>query len=218
LSVLFATKDWLTIAQLVPAWGRELGRTAPDPSRVEQDLQHELIEDIVNGRFDNSGPLREGQGSGLRLIAPDYKARFVTSNDLRPLVPLDPWLHHIVMMKDAVLDFARRRRVPPPSWWDARGSASDDLPASTATTSISGASSQESAPAMLERPRGRPREKFDRVRDEMIKDLKQSHFTRDELQNMHEKVLEHRYKVSRDTARKARQAVLSEYRNLSNDN
>jgi hypothetical protein len=38
--------------------------------------------------------------------------------DLFPLHPEDRWvLHHIVVMKEAVHDFAERRELPAPSWW-----------------------------------------------------------------------------------------------------
>ena len=79
MSTLFSTKDSLTIVQLVRAWGPELGRTEADPSQVEPNLAHELLEDILNGRFDDSGPFRDGRRAGLRLITPDYRAGFLTS-------------------------------------------------------------------------------------------------------------------------------------------
>jgi hypothetical protein len=88
LSILFSTKDRLTVAQLVGAWGPELGRLVPDPSRVEADLVHELLEDIINGRFDNSGPLCEGQRLGLRLITPKFGAGFLVGHEVRGLMAL----------------------------------------------------------------------------------------------------------------------------------
>ncbi len=213
MSILFSTKDWLTVAQLVGAWGPELGRRVPDPSRVEPDLVHELLEDIVNGRFDNSGPLREGHRSGLQLITPDCRAGFLAGHDVRDLIRfgIEPWLlHRIVVMKEAVLDFARRRQLPPPSWWDTPvGAATDGVSVSADTTPISGATSQNPTLAISGRRRG-PRPKFERIREEMRKDIRQRRRTVTELQNMLEKELASHYNVSRDTARKAREAVLSE--------
>jgi hypothetical protein len=211
---MYSTKDWLTVAQLVGAWGPELGRGVPDPSRVEADLVHELVEDIINGRFDNSGPFCEGQRLGLRLITPDCRAGFLVGNDVRDLIRfgIEPWLlHRIVVMKEAILDFARRRQLPPPSWWDTPvGATADGLSVSADTTPISVATLQNPTPAISGRRRGPRPWQFERIREEMRKDIRQRRRTVTELQNMREKELASQYRVSRDTARKARQAVLSE--------
>jgi hypothetical protein len=211
---MFSTKDFLTVAQLVGAWGPELGRRVADPSRIEADLVHELFEDIINGRFDNSGPLCEGQRLGLRLITPDCRAGFLAGHDVRDLIRfgIEPWLlHRIVVMKEAVLDFARRRQLPPPSWWDTPvGANADGVSISADTAPISGATSQNPTPAISGRRRGPRRWQFDLAREEMRKDIRLRRRTVTELQNMLEKELASHYHVSRDTARKAREAVLSE--------
>jgi hypothetical protein len=79
------------------------------------------MEDIVNGRLDNSGPFREDQRSGLRLITPENKAAFIEGRQLRDLAPVDPenrWvLDYVVVMREAALDFAKRRQLSAPSWW-----------------------------------------------------------------------------------------------------
>jgi hypothetical protein len=107
----------MTVGQLVRAWARELA--APeggDPQQFERDLLHTLMEDIVNGRLDNSGPFREGQRSGVRFITPENKGAFIEGHQLRNLAPFDPanrWaLDHILVMKEAALDFAKRRQLP----------------------------------------------------------------------------------------------------------
>jgi hypothetical protein len=124
MSTIFRTKEWMTVAQLVRAWARELA--APeygDPQHFERDLLHTLMEDAVNGRLDNSGPFREGQRSGLMIITPENKAGFIEGHQLRDLVPVGPanrWLlDRVVVMREAVLDFAKRRQLCPPSWWSA---------------------------------------------------------------------------------------------------
>jgi hypothetical protein len=72
LSKLFRTKGWMTIAQLTGVWSSELAEGGEDLKQCEQNLVHILIEDIVNGRLDDSGPLRDdGQRLGLRLIRPN---------------------------------------------------------------------------------------------------------------------------------------------------
>jgi hypothetical protein len=120
VSKLFRTKDSLTIAQLTAAWGPELLEGEEDPKQFEQDLTHILLEDILNGHLDDSGPTRvDGQRLGLRLITPDYKAGFIKGSQLRELIQVDKTrvLHNVLVMKEAALDFARRSQLRPPSWW-----------------------------------------------------------------------------------------------------
>jgi len=75
------------------------------------------MEDIVNGR--DSGPLREDRRPGLRLITPEYKAGFIEGPQLLDLIQVDKKrvLHNVLVMKEAALDFARRRQLRSPSWW-----------------------------------------------------------------------------------------------------
>lgn len=121
MSIIFRMKGWMTVAQLARSWAGELAASTEDRRQHEQDLLHTLMEDVVNGRLDNSGPFREDQRSGLRLIASENKAGFVEGHQLRDLAPLDPancWvLDRVVVMKEAVLDFVKRRELPAPSWW-----------------------------------------------------------------------------------------------------
>src|SRR5262249_16221530 len=71
-------------------------------------------EDILNGRLDNSGPPRDGRRLGLRCIGPDN----VEGPQLLEYFESGPrLLHHVIAMKEAVLDFAARHELPPPSWW-----------------------------------------------------------------------------------------------------
>jgi hypothetical protein len=60
------------------------------------------------------------------------------------------------------------------------------------------------------RRRGARPLKFEQTKEAMRKDIQQGLFTAAYLENMREKDLEAKYRVSRDTARKARKAVLSE--------
>src|SRR6516164_2150919 len=90
MSVIFRTKDHLTIAQLAWSWAREL---APD----EKDFEHEhanlvqtILEDVVNGRFDEAGPLRDGRRLGLRIIIEGKGPGFIEGHELRPLLVRGP--------------------------------------------------------------------------------------------------------------------------------
>jgi hypothetical protein len=134
VSELFRTKEGLTIAQLTGAWSSELAKGGEDPKRYEQNLIHILLEDILNGRLDDSGPSRDdGQRLGLRLITPEYRAGFIKGPQLLELIQTDRSraLHNVVIMKEAVLDFAKRRELPPPSWWVDSTSMSTELPTHT---------------------------------------------------------------------------------------
>ena len=118
MSKLFRAKQGLTLAQLTRAWSSELVEPGEDAKQCEQDLIHILWEDILNGRLDNSGPLRDGRRLGLRGIGPDNRAHYVEGRQLLEYFRSGPWiLHHIIAVKEAVLDFATRHKLPPPSWW-----------------------------------------------------------------------------------------------------
>jgi hypothetical protein len=110
--LLHHSKQWLTLAQLVPHWARQLAHGETDASRVENDLWHDLIEDIINGRFDSKRP-------GLMFIKPDWRAVPVQGQLLIGMLGLSLGRssHRILVRKKAVLDFARRHNVPLPSWW-----------------------------------------------------------------------------------------------------
>jgi hypothetical protein len=133
MSNLFRTKEWLTIDQLTRTWSPELVEIGGDPRQYEQDLRHILLEDIVNGRLDDSGPLREGQRLGLRLITPEYKGGFIEGCQLlEPIREGHSWvLHRVAVMKEAVLDFAKRRELSPPSWWAQPVSTPAEIPNET---------------------------------------------------------------------------------------
>jgi hypothetical protein len=228
LSILFRMERWLTIAQLAHAWTPELMGTEGDASRYEQDLVHLLLTDIINGRLDNAGPLRDGRRFGLRLIMPDGRAHFLEGHEVNDLIQagenVPALLHRIVVMKEAVLDFAHRHALPPPSWWADTVAASDEAKAnmpSDDVAPISSATSEKPATAVLARRRGRRPERLESVKKEMKGDIQQERLTVAELQNMPEKNMALTYNASRDTVRKARNAVLSEFvgicRNSSND-
>lgn len=59
MSILFRTKECLTIGQLVPAWAGEIPEAKSNPQQFEHDLVQLLLEDIVNERLD--GAARRGR-------------------------------------------------------------------------------------------------------------------------------------------------------------
>ena len=80
---------------------------------TEHNLTNFLIEDIVNGRLDNAGPIKEGRRLGLRLITPDNQAGYLEGHQARDLllpegqkIRRSAFLyisHRLVVMKEAVL-------------------------------------------------------------------------------------------------------------------
>jgi len=223
------TKEWVTVAQLTRGWAVQLDQEHFE--QVEADLIQTVCEDMVNGRFDDVGPVRDGGRLGLRFIVEGKGPGFIKGHELRPLLiwrPAVPWvLNRIVIMKEAALDFARRRQLDPPSWWRddpnlptgtiGASSSAAGHPESPSATAHSG-STPNSAPAastpMPGRGGRRPR-KRNRVKAAMNEDLEQGRLTEAALKNMLEKNLAAKYGVSRETARKARDEVLSEMARMS---
>jgi hypothetical protein len=85
MSILFRSEGWLTIAQLTHAWARELDESKGEASRLEHDLRRLLLEDILNGRLDDAGPLREGRRLGLRLIIQNSPPAFLEGDQVKGL-------------------------------------------------------------------------------------------------------------------------------------
>jgi hypothetical protein len=154
VSKLFHTKEHLTIAQLTAAWAVELAEVGEDPSRCTQDLAHILMEDIVNGRLDNSGSLSEGRRLGVALITPEHKAGFLEGRQLHDLFRTSQnWVpHYVLIMKEAALDFARRHRLPPPSWWTDSEETPTPSPNDT-TSDVIAESAEEPLPSLGKQPR-----------------------------------------------------------------
>jgi len=209
VTIVFRTKEWLSLPQLVDAWGFELARVGEEPNRSQKALEHVLLEDIINGRLDHGGPLHDGRKRGLYL---EFGGRphFVDGHEIQTLMG-DPSFssHRILIMKEAVLDFAKRREIPPPSWWTDRTSVSTDAGVTTKDAHSIGASPTAAATHSA-RPRGLRPKKLEQVKEAMSEDIQRNQKTPDDLREMLEKDLADGYGVSRETARKARDAVLSE--------
>jgi hypothetical protein len=130
VSLLYRAEQWLTIAQLVRAWANELADANSSASQLESDLWHYLRDDVINGLFDDSGPLRNGSRLGLRVIdhrssQPPYVAGRLLFGKMH--LPFRPKGDHILVAKEAVLNFAQRREVPPPSWWSDATKGGNEL-------------------------------------------------------------------------------------------
>jgi len=221
MSVLFRTKKWLTIAELVPAWAAELPGADRNPAQIERHLGHYLLEDIINGRLDEAGPEVDGRRLGLRLITEENRAGFLEGHHVSALITPNNTpegrsfvYHRVLVLKEAILDFGRRYQLPTPSWWaDDAGVGEAN---SESTDRAEGRARGPDQPSRVLRPetaaraRGRRPEKLQQVKEAMKTDLRRGRYTLAELQEMKEKELAATYAVSRDTARKARRAVVSE--------
>jgi Bacterial regulatory proteins, gntR family len=213
MSILFRTQKCLTIFELTRAWGSELAKGGGEAEQHVHDLTRILMQDIVNGHLDDSGPLWEGRRSGVGCITPDYKVGLIEGRHLLELAKSEltnNWaLHYLVVMKEAVLDFASRHEIPPPSWWTDGTSVSTDADVTT-KGAHSIPASPILAPTHSARPRGRRPKKLDQVKDAMREDIRRGHKSPHGLRDMLEKDLAASYGVSRDTVRRARDAVLLE--------
>jgi hypothetical protein len=214
MSILFRTMGWLTVNQLARAWAGELPGAEKEPKRFEQDLAHLLLEDVANGRLDDAGPLVEGQRLGLRIVTPDFRAGFLEGRKildaLRSGGDVEFLGHRIVVMKEAALTFAQSHNLPPPSWWqNGTVTAPDDMIGTAASSS--GTTLQNPANQALPRRRARAPKKFEQTKQAMRHDILQGRLTTTELDTMLEREISEKYSVSRDTARKARNAVLAEF-------
>src|SRR5258708_19317440 len=116
LPILLRAEEALTIARLAHAWAPELPGAEADPPRCERALIDLLVRDALNGRFDNAGPLREGERLGLRQILPDYRVCFLKGEEVKGLISIcgnGPFLwNRILLIKKAALDFSSRRQLP----------------------------------------------------------------------------------------------------------
>jgi hypothetical protein len=213
MSILFRTQKCLTVFQLTRAWGLELAKSAGEAERHVHDLTRILMQDIVNAHLDDSGPFWNGRRSGVGFITADYKVGLIEGRYFLGLATCEltkNWvLHYVVVMKEAVLDFASRHEIPPPSWWTDGTSVSTDADMTT-KGAHSIAASPMPAPPHSARPRGRRPKKLNQVKAAMREDIRLRQTTPDGLRDMLEKDLAARYGVVRDTARRARDAVLSE--------
>jgi hypothetical protein len=69
MSRLFEKKASLPIDRLAQYWARELHGPETTPEQFKNELLHELMENAVNGLFDDAGPQVNGKRLGLRILA-----------------------------------------------------------------------------------------------------------------------------------------------------
>jgi hypothetical protein len=79
------------------------------------------------------GRLKMAGALGLRLITPENQAAYLEGHQARDLLTtvnipaaFSFVSNRFVVMKEAVLDFARRHELPPPSWWTDASTATKE--------------------------------------------------------------------------------------------
>jgi hypothetical protein len=111
-------EQWLTLAQLVPAWANELADASHSASQLERDLWQCLYEDARIGFLDHSGPRRNGRRRGLCIIDDNGRFQCISGRLLGTVhFPFRRRGHRIFLARKAMLALARRHWVPPFSGW-----------------------------------------------------------------------------------------------------
>jgi len=202
MSVLFRQQRHLTLAQLERVWGHELHPKDPDAA---SHLSHILKLDIVNGLLDSVG-----EGPGFYIVTGGGIPASISGRNAAEFVQGKLASQYIVVMKEAVLDFARRREISPPSWWIEEASHSTSLAARFDGTTPGAAEGTISPPPTPPKRRGRRPTALTATISKMREDIQSGRTSLAELRDMTEKALASQCAVSRDTARKAREAILAE--------
>jgi hypothetical protein len=102
----------LSVAQLVPAWAKELADATTSVHKLEEELWYELEKAVTNGSLDD--PLRDGSRLGVGTIDPAHHVQYIEGRQLYGLFRMK--VEDILLSKHAVLEFARRYKRRPPSW------------------------------------------------------------------------------------------------------
>jgi hypothetical protein len=111
-------EQWLTLAELVPAWAAELADASHSASQLERDLWQCLQEDAKIGFLDHSGPLRNGRRLGLGFIDDNGRFQYISGRRLGTVhFPFRRRGHRIFLARKAMLALARRHWVSPFSGW-----------------------------------------------------------------------------------------------------
>jgi len=142
---------------------------------MEGNLEHSLVQDIINGRLDEAGPEVDGRRLGLRIITPEGKAGFLEGHQLTELALANTLegrsliRRNIVVLKEAILDFGSRHQLPLPSWWGDAGDARNKQSDAQIVPEDQGAgqASQVVKPNQAIILRGRKPKKLERVKDAM---------------------------------------------------
>jgi hypothetical protein len=224
----------------VPAWERlsDAIRRIMAGGRPKELAQADLCQAIADGTVNIRCQLQERRGSGNTskdvLEGKDFQITEIKPEDLDWELsrPLKPWFVRrgcysipgtwdLAWIKVWSADVTKALCVIRAQDQSAQRAASE-TPASSSRPALDSqetpigssrrltAGPRTASAAGPGRRRGVRPEKFEQTKEVMRNDIQQGQITVAQLENMREKQLAARYGVSRDTARKARNAVLSE--------
>ena len=212
-------REWINFAEIAEWCSREDGSIQPNEKKRAAALDA-LERDLLAGEFDENGRSR------VLFLSPESTRARMTRAWLKDAIEYNydghqgrsAYTAHCWIPRDLAQRWFERHRLSLPPWLtpSVLGSA-QGAPASRPLAShIETPPEEISRPAAEGRKRGpRPR-KLERAKEAMREDIRQGRQTTSSLRAMLEKELETIYQVSRDTARKARDAVLSEFVENSN--
>jgi hypothetical protein len=224
----------------VSQWERlseALTRVMTASGLAEDEAQIDICRAIVDGAVKIHGKL--GRHTTKSLLAPDTVLEgkdFHIPNELKPKDldwersrPVKPWivrrenfkipgyweLEWVELFRTDVTNVLcpAGRQSEAAQHVSSAGAVSRTQPTLESTGSSVGAATAGPRPvaAAPARRRGARPKKFEQARDAMRSDIQEGRCTASGLKDMLEKALSDKYGVSRDTARRARKAVLSEF-------
>jgi hypothetical protein len=213
-------REWINFAEIAEWCSKEDGSIVPNEQKRAAAFDV-LQTDLLAGEFEESGRSRV-----LFLLSTVTKSK-MTRASLKDAIEYDydgqhgrSYAAHCWIPRGLAEQWFERHRLPLPPWF-AR-SARRFTPDTPATPQLPShiadrkASPKESSRVSRERKRGRRPTKRARAMEAMRGDIRDGRQSASSLHAMLEKELAATYGVSRDTARKARSAVLSEFVENSN--
>jgi hypothetical protein len=208
----------------VSAWERlpEAIRRVTAGGRPKEQAQIDLCRAIADGKVNIRCKLKRhttGFTSKAVLEGKDFEIRTEikpASLDWETSCPVKPWLVRrgsysipgywdLELIEVCTADVTKALCVTKEQDESTRHASSQEMPVGSGRRSTARPSA--AGPA---RPRGARPLKLEQTKDAMRNDIHHGRYTVAQLRDMLEKDLKARYRVSRDTARKARNAVMSE--------
>jgi hypothetical protein len=199
------TREWINFAEIADWCARENGSIKPDEER--RSIAYAMLgASLRAGEFERSGRTRVlflSPSTSMAKITRETFETIVAANDDEILV--SAYLAHCWVPRDICREWFGRQRLPWPLVFDpvSGEEVADQAPKVPSAVSV--------PKTTIGRKRGRKPYVLKRVMLQMRDDIKHGRSTLAQLQDTLEKNLAANYGASRDTVRKARSAVVSEF-------